>query len=54
MQVTKSTSNHLKIDRQQVRRHLDYLGYKSDQAYLRFFYHSSDPRKNDDKGRKLD
>jgi hypothetical protein len=54
MQVTKSTSNHLKIDRQQARRHLDYLGYKSDHAFLRFFHHSDDPRKNTDKGRKLD
>lgn len=53
-EATQFTSSPLKIDQQQARRHLDYLGYKSDKAHLRFFYHSSDPRKNDDKGRKLD
>ncbi len=53
MYANKFTSHPLKIDREQARRHLDYLGYKSDQAYLRFFYPSEDPRKNDDKGRKL-
>lgn len=43
------------IDQQQARRQLEYLGYKSgNSVYLRFFYHSSDPRKNDDLGRKLD
>lgn len=35
-------------------KHLEYLGYsENDPVYLRFFYHSSDPRKNNDRGRKL-
>lgn len=47
--------NPFKIDQSQARRHLEYLGYKlSENVYLRFFYHSEDPRKNGDKGRKLD
>lgn len=45
----------LLIDQQQARRQMEYLSYKfGDNVYLRFFYHSDDPRKNDDKGRKLD
>lgn len=44
---------NLPIDRAQTSKHLEYLGYRpGDNVYLRFFYHSSDPRKNDDKGRK--
>ncbi|MEG4302368.1 virulence-associated E family protein [Microcoleus sp. D3_18a_C4] len=44
----------MKIDRELATQHLSYLGYKpGDSVYLRFFYHSSDPRKKDDSGRKL-
>lgn len=43
-----------KIDRAQARKQLDYLGYKpGSEVFLRFFYHSDDPRKDGDKGRKL-
>jgi hypothetical protein len=42
----------MKIDRQLAEKHLTYLGYKPGEAYLRFFYHSSDPRKSNDAGRK--
>jgi hypothetical protein len=42
----------LKIDRELAQKHLCYLGYKPGEPYLRFFYHSSDDRKNKDKGRK--
>ena len=42
------------IERDQTRRQLEYLGYESGQnVYLRFFYHSLDERKGNDKGRKL-
>ena len=42
-------------DQLQARRQLEYLGYKPGASiYLRFFYPSGDPRKDDDKGRKLD
>lgn len=45
----------LHIDQPMARRQLEYLGYKSgENVYLRFFYHSDDPRKNSDKGRKID
>ncbi|MEG3843851.1 virulence-associated E family protein [Microcoleus sp. herbarium14] len=52
----------MKIDRTLATRHLEYLGYKPGaNVYLRFFYHSSDTRKDGDeklgipkdKGRKL-
>jgi hypothetical protein len=47
--------NPPKIDRVQARRHLEYLDYQpGENVYLRFFYHSNDPRKIGDKGRKLD
>lgn len=43
----------MKIDRDLAIQHLEYLGYKpGDNVYLRFFYHSSDPRKTGDSGRK--
>ncbi|MGB8688928.1 MAG: hypothetical protein WCD53_16540, partial [Microcoleus sp.] len=46
--------SNLPIDRDLATKHLSYLGYKpNDNVYLRFFYHSSDPRKSEDKGRKL-
>ena len=55
MYATTFTNHPLKIDQNQARQHLEYLGYKSDDhVYLRFFYHSNDPRKNNDKGRKCD
>jgi hypothetical protein len=55
MTPQKFNSNPFQIDKQQVERHLDYLGYNyNDRVYLRFFYHSEDPRKSGDKGRKLD
>lgn len=42
------------IDQHQAQRQLEYLGYKSkENVYLRFFYHSDDSRKHEDKGRKL-
>lgn len=42
-------------DQQQARRQLDYLNFKPGKnVYLRFFYHSEDFRKNNDKGRKID
>ncbi|PSB26414.1 DUF3987 domain-containing protein [Chlorogloea sp. CCALA 695] len=40
-------------DRALAEKQLAYLGYTSNQAFLRFFYHSSDDRKDKDKGRKL-
>jgi hypothetical protein len=44
-----------KIDQAKARRQLEYLGYKQGETvYLRFFYHSNDPRKQGDKGRKTD
>ena len=44
----------MKIDRDLATQHLEYLGYQpGDNVYLRFFYYTSDPRKNDDGGRKL-
>jgi predicted P-loop ATPase len=43
----------MKTDRDLATQHLEYLGYKpGDNVYLRFFYHSSDPRKTGDSGRK--
>lgn len=45
----------LKLDVFQAWRQLEYLGYQRGQnVYLRFFYPSTDPRKENDKGRKLD
>lgn len=41
------------IDQQQAQQQLKYLGYNTKNVFLRFFYHSDDPRKNGDKGRKL-
>ena len=40
-------------DREQAQKQLAYLGYTSNQVFLRFFYHSDNPKKGDDKGRKL-
>ncbi|MGB7709286.1 MAG: VapE domain-containing protein [Microcoleus sp.] len=51
-----NNQRNLPIDRAQTLKHLEYLGYRpgdGDNVYLRFFYHSSDPRKNGDAGRKL-
>ncbi len=43
-----------KTDRTQAQRQLELLGYKPNEAiYLRFFYASNDPRKENDRGRKL-
>lgn len=43
------------IDQHQAGRQLEYFGYKrGGKVYLRFFYHSNDPRKDGDKGRKAD
>jgi len=39
-------------DRALAEKHFAYLGYAPGEAYLRFFYHSLDPRKNNDAGRK--
>ncbi len=54
MYATTHSLQPLKIDQNQARQHLEYLGYKRDDVCLRFFYHSNDPRKNNDKGRKCD
>lgn len=44
----------MNIDRELALKQLNYLGYKQDgNVFLRFFYHSSDQRKNNDKGRKM-
>jgi hypothetical protein len=40
-------------DRELAQKQLAYLGYTSNQVSLRFFYHSDNPKKGDDKGRKL-
>lgn len=40
-------------DRELAQKQLVYLGYTSNQVFLRFFYHSDNPKKGDDKGRKL-
>ena len=40
-------------DRASAQKQLAYLGYTSNQVVLRFFYHSDNPKKDDDKGRKL-
>lgn len=43
-----------RIERIQATRQLEYLGFeRGNKVPLRFFYHSDDPRKNGDKGRKL-
>jgi len=41
----------MRIDRELAQKHLSYLGYQPGKASLRFF-HSSDERKETDKGRK--
>ena len=41
-------------DQEQAARQLQYLGRKPSDARLRFFYHGTDPRKDGDKGRKLE
>jgi hypothetical protein len=56
--MVASSSNSLypfpQIDRQQAGRQLDYFNYQPGEGVnLRFFYHSDDPRKHNDKGRKL-
>jgi hypothetical protein len=49
-----SHKSSLRIERIQATRQLNYLGFeRGDKVPLRFFYHSDDPRKNGDKGRKL-
>jgi hypothetical protein len=40
-------------DRELAQKQLTYLGYTSNEVFLRFFYHSDNPKKGDDKGRKL-
>jgi hypothetical protein len=42
----------MRIDRELAQKHLSYLGYQPGETFLRFFYHSWDARKNNDKGRK--
>ncbi len=46
---------HLIIDRNAAIAQLEVLGYTAeDRIYFRFFFHKDDPRKKQDKGRKLD
>src|SRR4028118_929501 len=40
-------------DHELAQKQLAYLGYTSNEVFLRFFYHSDNPKKGDDKGRKL-
>ncbi len=40
-------------DRELAQKQLSYLGYNTDEVCLRFFYHSDNPKKSGDKGRKL-
>ncbi len=42
------------IDRKQAQQQMEYFNYAPGAGNLRGFYHSDDPRKHDDKGRKLD
>jgi hypothetical protein len=50
-----SRKSALRVERIQATRQLNYLGFEQgDKVPLRFFYHSDDPRKDGDKGRKLD
>ncbi len=46
-------TNKIVIDRELAEKHLNYLGYAPGEAFLRFFYYSTDDRKKKDKGRKL-
>ncbi|MEG5043443.1 virulence-associated E family protein [Microcoleus sp. B4-C1] len=46
-------SNKIVIDRELAEKHLNYLGYAPGEAFLRFFFYSTDDRKKKDKGRKL-
>ena len=49
------TSQFPSINRPQARRQLELLGFQpGENIYLRFFYPSDDPRKDEDKGRKAD
>ena len=49
------TSQFPSINRPQARRQLELLGFQpGENIYLRFFYPSDDPRKDEDKGRKTD
>lgn len=53
--MTKKSQNSYPVDRDLAGRHLTYLGYQpGESVYLRFFYHSSDPRKGNDTGRKAE
>ncbi len=50
-----SRSSYPKIDRTQALTQLTALGYREGETvYLRFFYPEGDPRKSQDKGRKLE
>jgi len=42
------------IDREQAQRQMEYFNHAPGAGNLRGFYHSDDPRKHEDKGRKLD
>lgn len=47
--------NNLKVDRHQIAKQLELLGYKpGEKVFLRAFHPSGDSRKGDDKGRKAD
>lgn len=51
--MTKKSQNNYPPNQKLAERHLAYLGYQPGECvYLRFFYHSNDPRKGNDAGRK--
>ena len=50
---TTATKRKIFLTQEQVKQHLAALGYNpGDTVYIRAFYPSDDPRKNEDKGRK--
>ena len=51
--ATTAPKHKISINAGQIKQHLATLGYNSgDTVYIRAFYPSDDPRKNEDKGRK--
>jgi replicative DNA helicase len=52
--IPERAETQISVNAGQIKQHLTVLGYleNSDTVYIRAFYPSDDPRKNDDKGRK--